>query len=268
MSEHATGNYQVAKPAPLSAFKGSRIGNLAYENALSASSGARKQLQRIVQSATRRRRKVTDRGHRLDPSRMTQAVFGEPNVFVNRGRKLSKDTAFHLLIDASPSMNQRIRLALEATIALGLALERIQGVNLAISRFPIDGKINGVLYDDDVQPLIRHGERIANNLNRFDIDTMGGTPMANAMWYCYSQLVQQKSPRRILFVVTDGEPSNKPAVFEALQWAQSVGIETMGLGIKAKTIETIFPGGQNIDDVHELESALFTMTRDALTQVA
>jgi len=199
---------------------------------------------------------------------MHRAMFADPNVFIHRGQKQVKDAAFHLLIDASPSMSSRLTVALEASIALGLALERIKGINLAMSRFPIDGRVDGILYDDDVQPLIQHGERIANNLNRFNIGTMGGTPMADAMWYCYSQLVQQKNPRKILFVITDGEPNNRQAVFQTIEWATSVGIETMGLGIQTESVKSIFPIADNIDNIFDLESALFTMTRDALTSVA
>jgi cobaltochelatase CobT len=268
LSQAATGNYKVAKPAPLSAFKKGNRSKQVYDNASSASSGARKQLQRIIQSAYRNNPKVRSFGNRMDQNRMHRAIFADPNVFIHKGHKLKKDTAFHILLDASPSMSHRLSVALEATMALGLALERIPGINLAISRFPIDGINGGLQYDDDVQPMIRHGDRIVNNLDRFNIGTMGGTPMANSMWYSYGQLIQQKSPRKILFIISDGQPNNRVSVVEAYQWAQSVGVETVGLGINTDAMKSLFTISDQINNINELETALFSMTRNLLTLAA
>jgi cobaltochelatase CobT len=268
MSQAATGDYRVAKPAPLGAFKRGGVGHLAFADASAASSGARKQLQRMVQEAYRHHPKVRSYGNRLDQNRMHRAMFADPNVFIHRGHRQKKDTAFHILLDASPSMRNRIQTAVEATMALGLALEKLSGINLAITRFPVDGAHNGTMFDDDVQPLLQHGEYISNNIDRFNIGTIGGTPMSDAMWYCYHQLLVQKSPRKILFVITDGDPNCKTSVIEAYEWAQSVGIETVGLGIHCDAVKKLFQVAEQINDVSELEQALFSMARDILSFAA
>ena len=92
--------------------------------------------------------------------------------------------------------------------------------------------------------------------------------MSDAMWYCYYQLMMQKSPRKILLVVSDGCPVNKTAVIQAYEWARSAGIETLGLGIKNESIKSLFDIAESIDDISELEGALFTMTGDVLTSAA
>ena len=136
LQEAKTDHYRVAKPAPAHSFKRGSFGEAAYENALRVSSGARKQLQRIVESAYRKNPKSKPYGYRLDQNRIHRAMFADPNVFIHDGRRQKKDTAIHLLLDGSPSMKNVMRLAIEATIGLGLGLERIQGMRPCDFAFP------------------------------------------------------------------------------------------------------------------------------------
>jgi cobalamin biosynthesis protein CobT len=124
------------------------------------------------------------------------------------------------------------------------------------------------LYDDDVQPLIASGESIAANANRFNLDTMGGTPMSDAMWYCIHQLVAQKEDRKILLIVTDGQPNNEQSVVDLLKLVTPAGIEVMALGIKEKSVNRIFPVAQSIDNVNELSGALFQMVGSSLLKAS
>lgn len=272
MAEEAAGaaaQYRVAKPAPAEACptvpnRGSR----ALMNAQLHSDGVRKEMQRIIEGQQRNRTRLRDHGNRMCQRRMQNAMFGNSEVFLHQRHQRQKTAAIHLLLDASPSMNGRIDMAVEATMAIGLAIERIRGVNLAVTRFPVDQRHGAVLYDDDVQPLIASGESIAANADRFNIGTMGGTPMADAMWYCSHQLFTQKEDRKILLIVTDGQPNNEESVKELLKTVLPAGIEVMALGIREQSVKRLFPVAESINDISQLSNALFQMVGTALLNVA
>ena len=272
MEEEAAGaaaNYRVAKPAPNDACptvpnRGSR----ALRNAQLHSDGVRKEMQRIIEGQQRNRTRLRDHGNRMCQRRMQNGMFGNSEVFLHQRHQRQKTAAIHLLLDASPSMNSRIDVAVEATMAIGLAIERIRGVNLAVTRFPVDQRHGAVLYDDDVQPLIASGESIAANADRFNIGTMGGTPMADAMWYCCHQLLAQKEDRKILLIVTDGQPNNEESVKELLKTVLPAGIEVMALGIREQSVKRLFPVAESIDDINQLSNAMFQMVGTALLRTA
>lgn len=59
---------------------------------------------------------------------------GNPRVFVKNGFKESPDTAVHILLDSSGSMNDSgLMLANAVCYAVGKALQGISGVNLGIT---------------------------------------------------------------------------------------------------------------------------------------
>ena len=265
----AAASYRVAKPAPSEACPTVKNrGSKAFKNAQLHSDAVRKELQRIIESQQRNRQRLRDHGNRMCQRRMTNALFGNSEVFVHQRYQRQKTAAIHLLLDASPSMNSRIDMAIEATMSIGLAIERLRGVNLAVTRFPVDQRYGNVMYDDDVQPLISSGESIAANVDRFDIGTMGGTPMADAMWYCIHQLCAQKEDRKILLIVTDGQPSNEESVKELMKTVQPAGIEVLALGIREESVKRLFPVAESINDINQLSNALFQMVGTALLKTA
>lgn len=269
LESNATSDYRVAAPVPLGLFSENPDRGLScYKNALAASGAARKHLQRLLQDVTSKGAKLKDFGSRIDQSRMQQAMFGDSKVFIHRGSKSQKNTDFHLLLDGSGSMSRRYDAAIEATIAMALALERLRGVSLGVSRFPVRGESGGISYADGVQPLLLPGERVAVNMDRFNIDTMGSTPLAEALWQSYIQLLQQDNPRKILIVVTDGAPNDKDAVHDVYEWSKSVGITTVGIGIEEPCVTELFDVAETINDVSELSSALMNLTRSALLSAA
>jgi len=108
------------------------------------SSRLRAQLTGLVQSAREERRWTKRCGRRLDRGRLHRLALGDTRVFVARHEYQAPNTAVHLLVDVSGSMNDmvpgtphtRCQLALNSAVALAVALERIRGVNPAVTAFP------------------------------------------------------------------------------------------------------------------------------------
>lgn len=233
--------------------------------ARASSNRLRAQLTGLVQSAREEARWSKRAGRRLDRGRLHRLAIGDTRVFVAVREHQAPNTAVHLLVDVSDSMGEavaptnltRCRLALDSAVALSLALESIRGVNPAVTAFP---GVNAY-----VQVLQRHGEPIRRVAGRFGQHPRGGTPMYEALWYAAAQLMLQKEPRKLLIVLTDGDPS-RPANVKRLvgELESRGGIEIYGVGIATMVVKSLFRSYRVINDVRELRTALFEIARAAL----
>jgi hypothetical protein len=218
----------------------------------------RRRLTELLRAQTRSKRRYFTEGNRLARNRIARIAVGDASVFERRKRGFSPDASVMLLIDRSDSMKNDISLAIEAAAAAGLALENINGVKSAIAAFPYNEKV-GMLKDFsesvnramDVFPLVR-------------VD--GSTPLAEAMLWSGQQLMGQSSKRKVLFVLTDGEPDSKPSTRMMVKLLESHGVEIMGIGIR-HTI-TLFTEQRRVDNIKELPSVVFEMLEDAMLLAA
>lgn len=251
--------YRVARSAPIGLGPKRAIGQSAYDKAMGHSQGARRALQRMFQGEVKQQTRLKDYGQRIDQSRMSRVYSGDFRVFrhIRPARRYS--AAVHLLLDASPSMASRLETALESALSMALAIERIPNVSCALTRFPLN---HGAAFKDDVQVLLRRGDRVAQSVRHFNIGTCGGTPLTDALWYVMSELWTQPDPRKVIIVVTDGDPNNKSGSRTALEFARRSGIENVGIGIGTMVAETLFDVSRTIQDVSELSGALMSLLKN------
>jgi nitric oxide reductase activation protein len=189
-------------------------------------------------------------------------------VFTRSAVKQSPNTAIHILLDKSESMDEavvagnvqtvvtRLSIALEATLALALAFEGIPGVNPGITAFPgVD--------DESVFRLLEHGERIRSRTGAFSLRAAHSTPMTEAVWFAAAALLRCREPRKVLMVMTDGQPNDRISTLEILQRCRDSGIETVGIGLGID-VSHLFPMAVTIDDFRELRSCLFELSKALL----
>ncbi|MEN8197882.1 MAG: hypothetical protein ABFS30_15440, partial [Pseudomonadota bacterium] len=77
-------------------------------------------------------------------------------------------------------------------------------------------------------------------------------------------LMNEPEERRILLVVTDGEPNSAPAVESMVRHARALGIEVLGLGIGTMKVESLFPVSRVITDIGDLATSMIEMLREQL----
>jgi cobaltochelatase CobT len=240
------------------------------DRAAGESGRLRASLQGLVQSSRLRRPMYKRAGNRVEGNRLFRIVAGDARVFVRRSHQSAPNTAMHLLVDRSPSMNgrvtddrgntvgSRIDLAWEASIALSLALEGIPGVNPAVTAFP--GR-NGA--GDRIFRVQDHGQRTRQRAAYFGFGTDGGTPLAEGLWYAASRLLACQEPRKILLALTDGEPDDRDAARDILSRCSTSGIEVVGIGLGIE-VGHLFERSITILRLSELRSRLFELSRDLL----
>ncbi|PPD46931.1 MAG: nitric oxide reductase activation protein [Methylobacter sp.] len=224
-------------------------------------------LQGLVQSQSLTRPQPSTRG-RLDGRRLHRVCFGETKVFQRSAVKPSPNTAIHLLLDKSDSMGYqvndtrgqamgtRLPMALEATLALALAFEGLSGVNPGITAFP--GDQEGAVYR-----LLDHGQRIRQRAGAFSLLANGGTPMTEAIWFGAAALLRCREPRKVLMVMTDGQPDDMVSTLAILQRCRDSGIETVGIGLGID-VSHLFPIAITINGLQELRTQLFELSKSVL----
>ena len=241
------------------------VGNALMNKVLGNSGKIRASLQGLVQSS-RYDRPVNKRsGNRIDGRKLSRLVQGDSRVFERRNHKQAPNTAIHLLVDGSTSMADRapnnpnhslIELAMESAMALALALEGISGVNPAVTRFPYLGTNN-------VVPLLKHSQKVRLNAPKFAPIVSGGTPLHTALWYAASSVLATREERKVIMVLTDGQPDDLDFTRAIIKRCVATGIELVGVGICFDTSH-LFDRSICISDVSELRSEMFRISRDLL----
>jgi len=201
---------------------------------------------------------------RFSSSLCHRLAVGNPRVFVKNGFRESPDTAVHILLDSSGSMNDSgLMFANAVCYAVGKALQDISGVNLGITAFP---GANAAKRGATVVPVLRHGEKLTT---RFPEIAYGMTPMAESLWWVMQQMCLLRENRKIILIITDGEPDSIPAAQEAFKQAQKKGFECYGLGIMCSSIATLLPHTSRvIETLPQLAPALFELLEGALRRKA
>ncbi len=266
LSEQAEG-HQGVTPLSLPQAEQAMLGDEAILT-LSASESAqiRARLRGMIQSSQDNRNHAKRHGLRVATHRLAASQAGESRLFIQRQPRIAPNAAVHLLVDISGSMGKPIgegnrkyfHVANEAALALVMALEGIPGVVPAVSYFP------GIHQEVSVALLPKQSVR--HRAAYFDQKPRGCTPMAQAMWFAANSLLAQKQKRKLMIVLTDGDPDDWAATHDIVDRCRRSGFELLGIGIQTCSVERFFPQSIVINDVKDLKRELFEVTQQLLIQ--
>ncbi|MEI8657249.1 VWA domain-containing protein [Vibrio sp. Hal054] len=266
LSEQAEG-HQGVTPLSLPQAEQAMLGDEAILT-LSASESAqiRARLRGMVQSSQDNRNHAKRHGLRVATHRLAASQAGESRLFIQRQPRIAPNAAVHLLVDISGSMGKPIgegnrkyfHVANEAALALVMALEGIPGVVPAVSYFP------GIHQEVSIALLPKQSVR--HRAACFDQKPRGCTPMAQAMWFAANSLLAQKQKRKLMIVLTDGDPDDWAATHDIVDRCRRSGFELLGIGIQTRSVEKFFPQSIVINDVKDLKRELFEVTQQLLIQ--
>lgn len=266
LSEQAEG-HQGVTPLSLPQAEQAMLGDEAILT-LSASESAqiRARLRGMVQSSQDNRNHAKRQGLRVATHRLAASQAGESRLFIQRQPRIAPNAAVHLLVDISGSMGKPIgegnrkyfHVANEAALALAMALEGIPGVVPAVSYFP------GIHQEVSIALLPKQSVR--HRAACFDQKPRGCTPMAQAMWFAANSLLAQKQKRKLMIVLTDGDPDDWAATHDIVGRCRRSGFELLGIGIQTRSVERFFPQSIVINDVKDLKRELFEVTQQLLIQ--
>lgn len=232
---------------------------------LERSSGLRQVLNGLLQAQVDCRVRLKRTGRRIDTSRIGMLPAGETRVFRSKAKAERHSAAIQFLLDKSGSMREAMDEAEAALYAVLHALENIPQVTTGAMSFPDRG------HDGNERcALIKgHRERLITAVHQrgFGAAVQGCTPLTQALWPAATDLIVEKGERKILFVITDGEPDNAYTAREMIKRCEASGIEVIGLGFggaNAYVMEKLFTHYRAIGTVANLKDALFGLVRQAL----
>jgi cobaltochelatase CobT len=273
LGAEASSTNEVRLPLPEdyagNALAGMRL--LAKVQAESARLSAR--LQGLVQASRMDRPRPVRSGRRLDTRKLHRVAVADARIFARRSHRIAPNTAVHLLVDLSGSMHATVHRrdgtqttragsALESALALALALDGIPGVMVAVTAFP---GLAGT--PDRVTRMVRHDQSLKARAGTFVQAPRGGTPMAQALWYAAADLLGCREERRMLVVLTDGEPDDAAEVLRLLGLCRQAGIETVGFGIGI-CVQHLFPTAIEVTEAKDLKRELFGVAERLLLGAA
>ena len=218
------------------------------------------QLTGLVQAKTLTRDRTGKRGIRIDGKRLHRMALDDGRLFKRRAESITVNATVHISLDISSSMASRMELAREAVLALVYALKQLNGVTVSASAYP-------GAREDRVFPIMTGKEStqtVAETL--VALDSHDSTPMATGLWHAVHQICQVNAERRLILMITDGAPDidHQDAVVDLVSRCQQSGIDVVGLGINVPLVEALFPKSLMIDQLGQLKTSLFKLTRNWL----
>jgi nitric oxide reductase activation protein len=216
-------------------------------------------LQGLVESYSMAQVRTARRGRALSRAHLHRLAVGDARVFQRTEQKAAPNTALHLLVDLSGSMcGGQDRIALDAAMAVALALEPMRGVSCAVTAFP---SLRGAA--DSVTRILSHGDRIAARAGAFVQNARGSTPMTGALWYAAADLLARSEERKVILTLTDGEPDDRSSARTMVDRASAAGLELIGVGIGIG-VDHLFPVSVRIDGIADLKNELFRIAEQLL----
>jgi cobalamin biosynthesis protein CobT len=230
------------------------------QEARQACNALRSRLGGLLQTKVLARAAGGRRG-RLDTGQLHRLAVSDPRVFRTKAERTGIDTAVHVLLDCSGSMVRRIHLACQACYAVASALEASR-INVALTAFPGTQTQDGSY--STIAPVIRHGQKVNPNV---DLSPAGGTPMGEALWWVMQEMLMVKENRKIILVVTDGEPDSITSATQALDQGRRAGFEIYGLGVVSQSVGDLMPSKSKVvGSMSEVPGAMFSLLESAVLQ--
>jgi cobalamin biosynthesis protein CobT len=252
----------VARPSPLNL---EELSELDILEAKKASAALGSKIQSLLQGLTVKRSMPSHHG-RLDTHLIHRLCLKSPKVFRRGGLRMGLSAAVHLLVDASGSMAGHINLASQSAYSICDSLSRVPGVSVAASAFP-GTPAKGLSPHDfawaTVSPVLRHNEPMHR---KFQLRAIGTTPLAEALWWVLQEMSPLTESRKLVFIITDGEPDSREAAKTAIEEALRIGVEIYGLGINTDSILDILQDRSTvITNILDLPQKLFWLLGRAFT---
>ncbi|MGV5003624.1 hypothetical protein ACN2AK_21975 [Shewanella xiamenensis] len=192
----------------------------------------------------------------LDEDRLVDAFLGNPGA-KNIRRDIAANLSVGVLLDASGSMGypwddtHRSYVATKAAMAMTQALEKQSGVLTSLSLF-------GDFY------LELKGFALKKTPSVLPYVELGGTSTGSAMMEMGSKLILQSSQKKVMFVITDGQPDVPQEVVGSLDWLAQHSVVVLPVIIGQ--VDVRFTGFKDlkvacIDHVNELPKQLMQLLK-------
>jgi hypothetical protein len=208
----------------------------------------------------------------------------DTRVFRERRSRDMVNSALEVTLDLSSSMNTT--LVRQAAIISAESLAGVRGVALSVTGWTAQREYNKrkvntdrntggrldamrfMIFKEWTEPYTKAKDRLGA------IQTSGFTPLGEGYAHAYERVLQRREPRRILWLVSDGEPyfdrkDNRHSDFLLMERihgkCKQAGIETLGLCIgRHVNLKPYVDNCIEVNDCSELPAALLALLKKTL----
>lgn len=189
------------------------------ERASSLAAALALKLEDLLIAKSTTRRTISDAG-RLNPKRVARVAVGDLRVFENRSANEDLNTFVQLLVDESGSMKRpfagvqtRESAATSVAVAVGEVLHNAE-IPFALAGF-----------NEQIREYKQAHESWPEVLQHYNPRSAGDTLTDQAIVNLLSKSVGDRESRKILLVITDGDPGNSHNLELALKEAAPLNVE-------------------------------------------
>ena len=209
-------------------------------------------------------------GRRIDNRSLHRLRHGDSRIFRKKRMQEGVNTGVVITLDQSFSMARDSRhvVATKSCLALALALEGQTGIQLSVGGYS-NRCLSTFPYEDE--PYVHVYKTPSKRCDYTDFRPVadGQTPTQSAIWWGVAQLQKMSGiTRQLIINITDGQPNDIHATEHAVRFAQSAGVEIIGIGIgmpidKAQASKSVM-----INDIKDLPKEVFTIIERELVSKA
>ena len=205
---------------------------------------------------------------KINKRSLASVTTGNDRIFRQKEVKDVLDTSVMLLVDTSGSMcGDRYTHAVAATAMLNDCLSKLN-IPHAVYGFTYESGKN-VMYEHKTFSQSASKDDIIDSMCSSDVE-MCGNDDGDAVLFSHDKLIQQKQKRKIMIVLSDGQPTD-PRGYPRRYLKQITHeintkspVELYGLGIQTSSVEEYYTKNEVIRDCNNLESTLLNLLKDSI----
>jgi cobaltochelatase CobT len=228
--------------------------------AISASSRMRAKMMGMLQDIKRQPESFGSSGKKLSTSRLHKIALGDPRIFTKKIEVKDINTAIVIAIDYSGSMRGRNDISNPAAYAIHNALFGLKGAATASIGFGCKDSN----YNQQLMVLVDFKQKPTSD--KFNRNGEGSTPTHEAIWAARAMLLSRPEPRKILLVITDGDPDDFGKTIKATEKTERDGIEIAAVGVCCPCVKRLWKKSKVINTIEELPSTLFEVMNELLIE--
>lgn len=218
-------------------------------------------VRRMLQSRSRVHIKHATEDGDLDFSRLIPMAIGAPDIYQQVHETRQVNTALSILLDNSGSMaGAPLKICQETAIILDMAIQGTPTV-VEITGFTSDRGKHAKVYQ--YRTFTQKGTAASASIGNMDEVPLGSTPVGVPLLEAWRRLRQQKEPRKIMIIVSDGGADDPAQAKAARELAELQGCLVLGIAIgSANAMKQWCSKLVEIQHVDDLSFALTQLVRE------
>lgn len=248
-------------------------------------------LERCIAAKSHSRHVTGYRSGRLNASSLHRIAVGDDRLFRRKVTSRTKDAAVSLVVDMSGSMSgYAIELAIQAAYAMSLSLDRLninhEVIGFTTTELPyhaadgtsvreeLDKAVSGEArrpsrVEPIYMPILKpFGQRLTTDrkaafAGSYQVNLRNNTD-GESIEYAAKRLAAQKESRKIMIVLSDGEPfggwgnleEQSKHLRSTVERLEQAGINTFGIGILSDAVTRYYPRNVVLNNMSDLPGAV------------